>query len=77
MAIKNAKVSDFAQKSLNANEDSQVFYNCNFDKAREMRKWFDSLPKEHDFHPLSAGQGLENMMKEPPKDETLMRFVQP
>ena len=41
-----------------------------------MRRWFDSLPKDRDedFHALSTGTGLENMMKEPPKDETLHRF---
>ena len=76
VAIKNAKVSDFAHKSLNANEESYVFYNPDLDRARELRKWYDELEKEkyEEFHALSEGTGLESMMKEPQPDETLHRF---
>ena len=30
-----------------------------------------------EWHALSTGAGLDNMMKEPPKDETLFRYCQP
>ena len=44
-----------------------------------MRLWFDSLPKDGnlDIHQLSVGSGLENLLKEAPKDETLRRFCAP
>ena len=42
-----------------------------------MKKWYESLEKDQEFHALSTGAGLENMMKEPPKDETLLRYCQP
>ena len=46
VAIKNAKVSDFAQKSLNSNEDSSVFLNCEFERAKDVKEWWDSVDKE-------------------------------
>lgn len=36
VAIKNAKVSDFASKSLNSNEDSIVYLNCDFERAKDV-----------------------------------------
>jgi hypothetical protein len=75
LAIKNAKVSDFAQKSLNSNEDSCVFLNCEFERAKDVKEWWDSLDKESlEIHPMSIGSGLENMLKDAPKDFTLKRF---
>ena len=46
IVIKNAKVSDFAVKSLNANEDSQVYlgsraYEVAGEQARDIRMWYD------------------------------------
>ena len=75
VAIKNAKVSDFAQKSLNSNEDSLVFLNSDFERAKDMKEWFEALDKENvELHPLSIGSGLESLLKDAPKDETLRRF---
>ena len=42
VSIKNAKVSDFAQKSLNSNEDSLVLLNSDFERAQDVRLWFDT-----------------------------------
>ena len=78
VAIKNAKVSDFASKSLNSNEDSIVYLNCDFERAKDVREWFDTLDRENmEIHPLSVGSGMDNLLKEGPKDETLRRFCQP
>lgn len=76
MAVKNAKVSDFAHKSLNANEESHVFFDPNIEKGNELKEWYNSLDKEKPdlFHALSIGTGLESMMKEPQPDETIHRF---
>jgi len=49
--------------------------NCDFERAKDVREWFDSLDKETlEIHPLSVGSGMENLLKEGPKDETLRRF---
>ena len=43
-----------------------------------MKEWFDAIDKENvELHPLSIGSGLESLLKDAPKDETLRRFCQP
>ena len=77
IAVKNAKVSDFAHKSLNANEESHVFFEPNIERAKDLRDWYEGLSceaKDQKFHALSIGTGLESMMKEPEPDETIHRF---
>lgn len=60
---------------MNSNEDSQVFINMDIERAKDVREWFETLDKDTaEIHPLSVGSGLENLLKEARKDETLKRF---
>lgn len=45
------------------------------ERAKDVREWFETLDKDTvEIHPLSVGSGLENLLKEARKDETLKRF---
>lgn len=54
VAIKHAKVSDYASKSLNAYEDAQVIFDCEFERAKDIREWYDSFEMEPEFKSLST-----------------------
>ncbi|TNV82613.1 hypothetical protein FGO68_gene9605 [Halteria grandinella] len=77
VAIKNAKVSDFAQKSLNANDESVVGFNPDTPQGREIRNWFDNLDREvAEIHAVSIGSGLDNLLRDQQekKNEGLRRY---
>lgn len=60
VAVKHAKVSDFAHKSLNANEESHIFIDPDLERSHDLKQWYTSLHSTNDLHALSIGTGLEN-----------------
>ena len=50
IAVKNARVSEYFQKSLNAYEDARLYINCGFERAKDMKLWYECLMEE-------AGEG--------------------
>ncbi len=43
LAIKGAKVSDYFKRSLNAYDDARVYINCTFERAKDMKLWYECL----------------------------------
>jgi hypothetical protein len=56
IAIKGAKVSDYFTKSLNLYEDGRLYANCSFERAKDMKLWYECLMEEGNasFKPLSS-----------------------
>lgn len=61
------RVSDFYHKSLNANEDSQIFINpAGFGRANQLKEWYKRTPDGQTFsiHPLSGSLDVESKTTE-------------
>lgn len=59
MALVQARVSDFSHKSMNASEDSKIFYNpASCERADALTEWYQKIvesgAEKEDFHPLSG-----------------------
>jgi len=74
VAIKGAKVSDFANKSLNSSEESVVLVNPDIQRARDLKAWYKKGETLRQMKPLSFGTGLDSMIKEKKRENTLMNY---
>ena len=43
LAIKGAKVSDYFKRSINAYDDARIYLNCNFERSKDMKLWYECL----------------------------------
>ena len=50
VAVKGVKVSEYFKRSINAYEDSRIYLNCSFERAKDMKLWYECLLDE-------AGEG--------------------
>jgi len=76
VAIKNAKVSDYGQKSLNSNEDSIVLLEPMIERTNALRQWYEKLDGGGKFKSLSVGIGLDGVLKDMKRENTLMNYYE-
>ena len=66
ITVKDARVADFAGKSLNSNKDSKVLIDNESVRSVELKRWYETLDSEdiEKIAPLSIGTGLETLLNE-------------
>lgn len=69
VAIKSAKVSDYFQKSLNLYEDGRLFANCSFERAKDMKLWYECLVAENTCEFTQLSSNMEALITQPPSND--------
>ncbi|TNV83218.1 hypothetical protein FGO68_gene13126 [Halteria grandinella] len=71
IAIKNARVSEYFLKSVNAFEDARIYIGCEFERAKDLKLWYECLMEEAE----GASQPKQEFKKLSENQDELIKMI--